>query len=121
MATATKERSSSASASSVVVSPGYCPTPGAATTTAGSFLMLPRCTLKVEKIKGGCKIHCGCDDQVACNMLQNLCRILEGGVCGFSCLLNGQCVCTCSLSCGHCSCELTKDGCTLTCTSGDAK
>lgn len=116
---ATKERGGSTG--SVVVSPGYSPAPGITSTPAGSFLMLPRCTLKVEKVKDGCKIICACDDQIACQMLQNLCRLLEGGVCGFSCLLNGQCICTCSLSCGHSICELTKDGCTITCTSGDQK
>jgi hypothetical protein len=116
MASATKEKMGT---SPVVVSPAY-PMPGTAP-AAGSFLMLPRCTLKVEKQKDGCKILCSCEDQVATYMLQNLCRMLEGGVCGFTCQLNGQNCCTCSLSCGHCSIELTKEGCSITCTSGDQK
>lgn len=118
MATGTKDKASTKS--SVVVGTGYNPGQSSAP-AAPSFVMLPRCTVTVENCKDGCKIHCKCDDEVACSMLQNLCRALEGGVCGFTCLHNGQCLCNCSLTCGHCSCELTKDGCCITCTSGDAK
>lgn len=115
MASAAKERS--ASKSPVVLSSTFTPAAGPA--AAGSFLMLPRCTVKIEKCKDGCKIQCCCDDEVACGMLQNLCRMLDTGVCGFCCVHNGQCLCNCSLTCGHCSCELTADGCCITCTSGD--
>lgn len=115
MASAAKERS--ASKSPVAVSSSFTPAAGPAAT--GSFLMLPRCTVKIEKCKDGCKIQCSCDDEVACGMLQNLCRMLDTSVCGYSCTHNGQGLCNCSLTCGHCACELTADGCCITCTSGD--
>ncbi|MGQ0636626.1 MAG: hypothetical protein ACT4QC_18605 [Planctomycetaceae bacterium] len=83
--------------------------------------MLPRCTIKLEKCKGGFKICCSCDDAVACNMLQNLCKMLEGGLCGCCCLQNGICVCTCNFGTANCKCEETEDGVCITCTSGDAK
>lgn len=81
--------------------------------------ILPRCTVKFEKCKGGLKIECRCDDDVACGALQNLCKMLQGGVCNCCCLWNGTTICQCNLCCGHCKCELTKDGCCITCTSGD--
>ena len=86
-----------------------------------NHMMVPRCTLKFEHCTGGMKITCSCDDQVACGMLQNLCMMLQNGLCSCCCMMNGMVVCQCSLTMGMCNCEITKDGCCLTCTSGDAK
>jgi hypothetical protein len=36
-------------------------------------------------------------------------------------MMNGMVVCTCNLTMGMCKCEMTKDGCCVTCTSGDQK
>jgi hypothetical protein len=33
--------------------------------------------------------------------------------------MNGMVVCTCNLTMGACKVEMTKDGCCVTCTSGD--
>ena len=33
---------------------------------AANWCVVPRCTLKVEKCQGGMKIHCKCEDDVAC-------------------------------------------------------
>jgi hypothetical protein len=33
--------------------------------------------------------------------------------------MNGMTMCTCNLCCGMCKCEMTKDGCCITCTTGD--
>ena len=104
--------------------------PGVGTPTMGSptgtpavtnWLMVPRCTVKVEKCTGGLKIHCSCDDQMACSMVQNLCTMLAGGMCSCCCMLNGMTVCTCNLTMGMCKCEMTEDGVCITCTSGDSK
>ena len=86
---------------------------------AANMCMLPRCTMKFEKCAGGFKINCSCDDEVACGALQNLCKMLAGGACSCCCLWNGMTMCMCNLCCGHCKCEMTKNGCCITCTSGD--
>ena len=44
-------------------------------------MMVPRCTIKMEKCTGGMKITCTCDDKMACSMMQNLCTMLAGGMC----------------------------------------
>jgi len=104
--------------------------PGMGTPTMGSptqtqagvnWLMVPRCTLKVEKCQGGMKVHCVCDDKMACSMMQNLCTMLAGGMCSCCMMMNGMMCCCCNLTMGMCKCEMTKDGVCLTCTSGDAK
>jgi hypothetical protein len=86
---------------------------------AASWCVVPRCTMKVEKCTGGLKIHCSCDDDVSCATLQNLCKTLAGGLCSCCATLNGLMVCQCNLTCGICKCECTKDGCCISCTSGD--
>jgi hypothetical protein len=35
--------------------------------------------------------------------------------------MNGMMVCCCNLTMGMCKCDMTKDGCTITCMSGDSK
>jgi hypothetical protein len=106
-------------AGSVASMPGM----GAPTTApaATSWLMVPRCTLKVEKCQGGMKITCSCDDKMAASMVQNLCTMLAGGMVSCCCMMNGMTVCVCNLTMGMCKCEPTKDGVCITCTSGDAK
>lgn len=86
-----------------------------------NYLMVPRCTMRFEKCAGGMKIHCVCDDPVACGMMQNLYMMLQNGLCTCCCMMNGMMVCCCSMTMGMCTCELTKDGCVMSCTSGDAK
>lgn len=86
-----------------------------------SWSVLPRCKAKFEKCTGGFKMHCKCDDDFAKATLQNLCRMLADGMCNCCCTFNGMTVAQCNLACGHCTCEMTKDGVCITCTSGDAK
>src|SRR4051794_10440290 len=88
---------------------------------AGNWLMVPRCTVKVEKCQGGLKVTCGCDDAMARSMVQNLCTMLAGGMCSCCVMLNGMTVCTYHFTMGLCRCEMTPSGVTLTCTSGDQK
>ena len=97
-------------------------TPQLGTPTAmPSTMMVPRCTFKVEKVQGGMKITCSCDDKMAVSMVQNLCQMLQGGMCSCYCTLNGMTVCCCYLTMGMCKYDMTDDGCTITCTSGDPK
>src|SRR5437868_12575367 len=94
--------------------PGVSAPSGAPAST--SWLMVPRGTLKVEKCQGGMKITCSCEDKTAASMVQNLCTMLAGGMVSCCCMMNGMVVCTCNLTMGMCKCEMTKDGCTITCT-----
>ena len=86
-----------------------------------NWMMVPRCTFKVEKCTGGVKVTCTTDDKMACSMMQNLCTMLAGGMCSCFMMMNGMMVCGCNLVMGMCKCEMTKDGVSITCTSGDAK
>ena len=90
-------------------------------TPSSSYLMVPRCLLKLEKCQGGLKITCSCDDKMACSMVQNLCTMLAGGMCSCWMMINGMMVCCCNLTMGMCKCDMTKDGVTISCTSGDPK
>ena len=102
-----------------LASPGYgSPTPSSMPGMS-NFVVLPRCEMKFEKCTGGFKITCSCEDEVACGALQNLCKMLAGGMCSCCCTYNGITICQCNFCCGNCKCEYTKDGCCLTCTSGD--
>jgi len=93
-------------------------TPGAP--MAGmNWVMVPRCTVKVEQCKDGMKLTCVCTDKVACTMVQNLCTALAGGMCGYCVMMNGMVITSCNLTMGMCRCEMTKDGVCITCTSGD--
>ena len=87
--------------------------------TGAQWLMIPRCTMKIEKCSGGLKIVCTCEDKAACTMMQNLCTMMAGGMLTCCMMMNGMAVCTCNLTMGMCKCEMTKDGVTMLCTSGD--
>lgn len=100
--------------------PGMAPA-GTMATAAPGFLMVPRCTFKFEKVQGGAKVTCVCDDPMARSMMQNLCQALTGGMCGWTCTFNGVAACSCSWVMGMTRCEATDTGCTVTCTSGDQK
>src|SRR5437879_3006320 len=96
---------------------GTSPMPGIGTASmAPSMMMVPRCKMIVEKMQGGMKVTCVCDDPVARAMMQNLCTMLAGGMCSCCCMMNGMMVCTCNLMMGMCKCDMTKDGCVFTCT-----
>jgi hypothetical protein len=105
-------------------------TPGMGTTPMGTptgmpttmnWLMVPRCTIKVEKYTGGMKIVCSSSDQTTYSAVQNLCTMLAGGMCSCYTTMNGMMVCCCNLTMGICKYETTADGISITCTSGDAK
>jgi hypothetical protein len=84
-----------------------------------NWLMVPRCTFKVEKCSGGMKMVCVCDDKTAASMVQNLCSMLAGGMCSCCCMMNGMVVCCCNFTMGCCKVECTEQGVCVTCTSGD--
>src|SRR4051794_37662891 len=99
-------------------------TPGMAAPAAaapGSYLMVPRCVVKCEKVQGGMKVTCTSDDKVSASMMQNLCTMLAGGMCSCCMMMNGMMVCCCNLMMGMCHCEMAEHGVVFTCTSGDQK
>lgn len=93
--------------------------PMSPTQPAPSPAMVPRCKMRFEKMTGGMKIHCVCDDKMAATMLQNLCKMMAGSMCSCCCIMNGMVVATCNLTMGVCKCEMTSDGVVFTCISGD--
>jgi hypothetical protein len=88
---------------------------------AGNWMMVPRCGFKVEKVQGGMKVTCVCDDKTACSMVQNLCTMLTGGMASCCVMLNGMTVAAYNFTMGACKCEPTDTGVCFTCTSGDAQ
>jgi hypothetical protein len=92
-------------------------TPGQA--SAPSMMMVPRCTFRFEKMSGGIRVSCSCEDATACAMMQNLFTMLAGGLCSLCCMMNGIVILTCNLTMGMTRSEMTAKGATLTCTSGD--
>ncbi len=92
--------------------------PAAAPTMPG-MMMVPRCTMKFEKCQGGMKITCTCDDEMSAATLQNLCKMLAGGMCSCCCMMNGMQLCQCNMTMCKCECKDTKMGVCITCTSGD--
>jgi hypothetical protein len=112
------ERFSFGAPSAPIPSYGTPPSPAYSPTQA-NWCVLPRCEIRFEKCKEGFKIHCSCEDEVACGALQNLCKMLAGGLCSCYCTQNGITVCHCNFCSCNCKCDYTKDGCCITCTSGD--
>ena len=101
--------------------PGMATPQMGAPTAMPSTMMVPRCTFKVEKCQGGFKMTCSCEDKMAVSMVQNLCSMLQGGMCSCQVMLNGMTVCLYNFTMGLCKCEMTETGVCLTCTSGDSK
>jgi len=93
--------------------------PAAPQTSAPSWNMLPRCQFTFKKCANGYEIRCCCDDEVACGMLQHLCRMLCDGTCCCTVTCNGNVICQCNLTLGFCKCVCTEDGVCISCTSGD--
>ena len=86
----------------------------------GMAAMMPRCTMKMEKCKGGVKITCTCDDKTSAAMLHQLCMSMTGSMFGCCIVMNGAMICCCNLTMGMCKMEMTEMGMCMMCTSGDA-
>ena len=99
---------------------GMMPTSGTAPMMP-NMMMVPRCKMKFEKCTGGMKVTCTCDDPTAASMMQNLCSMMAGGMVSCCAMMSGMMACCCNMVMCQCKCDMTKDGCVMTCTSGDAK
>jgi hypothetical protein len=80
-----------------------------------------QCQLKFEKYKGGLRIRCRCNEAADCADFQNLCQSVCNGTLICCCTQDDLQVCKFDFSNADCKCENMKDGCCITCTSGDAK
>jgi len=97
---------------------------GSMTGTSGmpasmNMMMVPRCTIRMEKCEGGMTMKCTSDDKMAVAMMQNLCTMLAGSMCSCCMMMNGMMACCCNLTMAICKCETMDDGVCITCTSGD--
>ena len=87
--------------------------------TGMNMMVIPRCTMKMEKCDGGMKMMCMCEDAMSASMLQNLCTMLSGSMVSCSTMMNGMTMMNCNMMMGMCRFDMTKNGMTMTCTSGD--
>lgn len=85
-----------------------------------NMMMVPSCTITMEKCEGGMKMMCRCDDKMAAGALQSLCQMLAGSMCSCAMMMNGMMCCCCNMTMAMCKTEMMEDGVTITCTSGDA-
>jgi len=86
-----------------------------------AMMMAPRCTMKMEKMTGGMKVTCMCDDKTSAEMMKNLCMMMQGGMMSCCTMMNGMMCCCCNIGMmGMCKVDMTDMGCVMTCTSGDA-
>ena len=85
-----------------------------------NMMMIPSCTMKMEKCDGGMKMMCMSDDAMAVSMMQNMAKMLCGGMVSCSMMMNGMTMMTCNMMMGMCKCEMMPKGMMMTCTSGDA-
>lgn len=84
-----------------------------------NMMMMPRCSMQMEKCKGGMMMTCTADSAMATGMMQNLCQMMNGSMVSCCMMMNGMMMMTCNLTMGMCKCEMTKTGMMITCTSGD--
>jgi len=85
----------------------------------GSMMMVPRCTMKMEKCEGGMTVMCTSMDPMSVSMMQNLCSMMAGGMTSMCMMMNGMMVMNCCMTMGTCRYEMMTDGMMMTCTSGD--
>jgi hypothetical protein len=85
-----------------------------------NMMMIPRCTMKMEKCEGGMMVMCSSTDEMAVGMMQNLCNMMSGGMTSMCMMMNGMMVMNCCMTMGMCKMEMTSNGMTMTWTSGDA-
>lgn len=86
-----------------------------------NLMMIPRCTMQMERCEGGMRMTCTCEDTMSASMLQNLCTMMQGSMVSCGMMMNGMMMMmmTCNLTMGMCRFEMTKQGMMMTCTSGD--
>lgn len=87
---------------------------------AMNMMMMPRCQMVMEKCEDGMKMMCTTTDETACAMLQNLCKMMGGGMMSCCMMMNGMMMMNCNMTMGMCKMEMMKDGVCMTWCSKDA-
>lgn len=83
-------------------------------------MMVPQCTIKMERMDGGMCIACKCDDKMAADMMQSMAMMMPGAMCSCMMMMNGMPMMSCCMMMGATKCEMMDGGVKITCTSGDA-
>lgn len=84
-----------------------------------NMMMIPRASMKMEKMDNGMHVMCMCSDQTSTAMMQNLCSMLSGGMVNMCMMMNGMKMMDCNMIMGMCKCEMTNDGMNITWTNAD--
>jgi len=104
--------------------PGMMPQPGGMGMPMGGMgmggMMMPRCRMTLQKMNNGMRMSCVCEDKTSALALQQMCMMMQGGLCGCSMTMNGMIVCCCNMAMAGCRMEMTEMGVDCVCTSGDA-
>src|SRR5688500_11796517 len=82
-------------------------------------MMMPRCTITMEKIAGGMRMTCMGVDEMSTRMMQNLMGMMGSGMMSCAMMMNGMSVMRCNMTMGMCRTELSVDGMAYIVTSGD--
>ena len=82
-------------------------------------MMMPRCTITMEKTAGGMRMTCMGVDEMSTRMMQNLMGMMGSGMMSCAMMMNGMTVMRCNMMMGMCRTEMTGDGMVVTYTSGD--
>ena len=61
-----------------------------------NMMMMPRCTMTVEMCEGGMKMMCRCDDEMAAQMMQSMCKMMDGAPMSCCLMMNGMPMCCCN-------------------------
>jgi len=102
--------------------PMSMPAMGAMGMPAGGMgMMIPRCTVRMEKMQGGMRMHCTGMDEMATKMMQHAVAMMGSGMMSCAMMMNGMMAMRCNMIMGLCKCEMTADGMMVTYTSGDAQ
>ena len=82
-------------------------------------MMMPRCTITMEKTAGGMRMTCMGVDEMSTRMMQNLMGMMGSGMMSCAMMMNGMMAMRCNMMMGMCKAEMTTDGMMVTYTSGD--
>ena len=83
-------------------------------------MMMPRCTISMEKVSGGMRMTCMGVDEMSTRMMQNLMGMMGSGMMSCAMMMNGMMAMRCNMMMGMCKTEMTGDGMVITYTSGDS-
>ena len=87
--------------------------------SGGMGMMVPRCTIRMERMSGGMRMTCMGVDEMSTRMMQNLMGMMGSGMMSCAMMMNGMMVMRCNMTMGMCRTEMTDEGMVISYTSGD--